>query len=85
MLDLSNLSGVEPRWSEKTAAGFDQRPCHFSKESWNFIKSIVELAIEKTDFENNVKTNIDFRPYINIDSKWDDYVTAFDIIKQQLK
>lgn len=84
LLDLSNLSGVEPGWYDPSV-GFDQRPCHFSKESWNFVKDIVELAIEKTDFENNVKTNIDFRPYVNIDSNWQDYLNAFDTIKQQLK
>lgn len=86
LLDLSNLSGVEPGWSNDIiTTGLDQRPCHFSKVSWSLVKDIVELAIEKTDFENNVKTNIDFRPYINIDSNWNDYVNAFDIIKQQLK
>jgi hypothetical protein len=84
LLDLSNLSAIEPGFLIKPP-GFDPRPCHFSKESWNFIKDIVNLAIEKTDFENNVKTNIDFRPYVNIDSTWNNYVNAFDIIKQQLK
>lgn len=84
LIDLSNLSAIEPGFSPPTA-GFDQRPCHFSEKSWNFIKDVVELAIEKTDFENDVKHNLDFRPYVNIDSTWDNYVNAFNIIKHQLK
>jgi hypothetical protein len=82
LLDLSALSGVEPEFDP--ADKFDKRPNHFSKSASPFMCDLIGFSISKTDFVLDKKVVVDFRPYVNRDSKWQHYLNAFATIKKDL-
>jgi hypothetical protein len=77
ILDLSNLSAAEPNY---VIEQWDHRPLHFSHEYSHFVPEIIDTAI------NHYKDggSLDFRPLVNEFSTWDDYVTAYNILKRKL-
>lgn len=78
ILDLSNLSAAEPGY--RMERQFDHRPLHFSLEySW-FVPEILNTAI--TYYDKN--GSMDFRPLVDENSTWDDYIKAHKIIKGNL-
>ena len=79
ILDLTNLSASEPQF--QLIDGFCRRPLHFSLENSDFLCDILHTAIKY--YEKG--SSLDFRPYINIDSNWNDYVEALRKIKNVLE
>lgn len=82
LLDLSTLSAVEPGFipNEK----FDSRTNHFSNKANPFMCELMEFTIANTDFASDKKVVVDFRPYVNRDSRWNEYLDAFKKIKRDL-
>lgn len=80
LIDLSSLSSVEPCFIKGTR--FDSRPNHFSNAANTFMSSLLDFTINKTNFAVDEKAVIDFRPYINRDSKWHDYLISFEKLKK---
>lgn len=78
ILDLTNLSAAEPGYQPKLK--FDHRPLHFSIEHSWFPAEIVNTAITYYD---QVKS-LDYRPFVNEYSTWDDYIAAHNKLKRNL-
>jgi hypothetical protein len=78
LLDLSTLSSVEPGFKHER---FDSRVNHFSNRVNPFMCGLMEFAIEQTDFASDKKVVVDFRPYVDRNSQWKDYLDAFEKIK----
>lgn len=80
LIDLSNLSTAEPNFIKDIR--FDSRPNHFSNAANTFMSSLLDFTINKTNFAVDEKAVIDFRPYINRDSRWHDYLISFEKLKK---
>jgi hypothetical protein len=78
VLDLSNLSAVDP--DINVVNGMCQRPLHFSSTATPFVCELLETAI--AFYKKGLV--IDFRPYVDERSVWNDYIEAFKKIKHGL-
>jgi len=79
ILDLSNLAAVDP--DINIVNGRCQRPLHFSSTVSPFVSEIIKTAVlyYKKDLV------IDFRPYVDQNSVYNDYLNALKKIKQGLE
>lgn len=77
VLDFANLCLIEPRPVQNVKQ--DPRPNHFSSKATGFIYDLMSTAILQPQ-----GTKIDFTPYVNKSSTWNDYVDALKKIKEKL-
>ena len=77
VLDFANLCAIEPGSSENIK--MDQRPNHFSKYATKFVYDVMSTAIAQP-----MGTKLDFTPYVNKESTWEDYKEALKKIKETL-